>query len=184
MFTKRAVFAVFISLAVGGVFSPVHGENIVPPVQLAQAQTVTKFRGLYLGMNVSELDAAVNAIGAQKEKFTDVFSNKVDPKKFNVKKGGVQLAFILLDDGGRVQEMRLENDFFEISGPVPLREFSEKLAKSYSVPRLRYERTTNILGSFFVYIGETQNGERLMIADYMGTQEPSVEITKAKSGAF
>jgi len=184
MITKRAVLAVLISFAVGGVFSPVHGEQTVRPVQLAQASAVTKFRGFFLGMNAAELDAAIGNIGAQKEKFTDIFSNKIDPSKFNVKKDGKLLAFILLDEGGHVLEMRLENDFFEIPGPVPLREFAEKLAKAYGVPRFRYERTTNILGSFWSYIGETQSGERLMVVDYMGTQEPSVEVSKAKSGAF
>lgn len=154
------------------------------PIQLAQATSVTKFRGLFLGMSASELDAAVAAIGATKEKFTDLFSQKVDPNKFNLKRGSTLLGFILFDQNGRVQEMRLENDFFDMPGPVPLRDFAEKLAKAYGIPRLRYDRTTNVLGSFWAYMGDTSTGERLLIADYMGTQEPSVEITKARSGAF
>ncbi len=184
MITKRTVFVgiFFMTLPVAGYAATENASSHV--VQIAQASTVTKFRGLFVGMTMGELDQAFPQLGLTKEPFTDVFTKKVDPTKFNLKRGSETAAFLYFDDQGRLEGMNLEHTFFDIPAPIPMREFAERLVKAYNMTGMRYERHSNILGSFWAYRGETNTGERLMVVDYTGAHSPTVEITRARTGSF
>jgi len=104
-------------------------------VQIAQASPVTKFRGLFIGMTMSELDAAISSIRASKK--PNLFADKANPLKFDIRRDDDTLGYVTITNEGRVEELSLNNTFFDIPNPISMREFAEKITKAYSIKYMK-----------------------------------------------
>lgn len=71
-------------------------------VKLAQASTVTKFRGLYFGMDMPAVNAALAGIGASSQPFKEFVSGKIDPAKFTLLKGGEDIGTVTFSESGKL----------------------------------------------------------------------------------
>lgn len=162
------------------------------PIQLAQAASVTKFRGFFLGMDRKELDAAAAALGGSVEQETLTYwsektgedKTEIVRNKFKIRKEFI-VAKVTFGESSMVEEMTLLTAFFDLKHDISVREFSQKLANAYGVRQMLFERISiPYMGTYWGFRGETAAGERLTVIDYGDGQAGGVDVSKGSKGAF